>query len=213
MGGGGVCVCVWGGEGEGQTSLSNYFRACIVKREGLSVLMVNMVAKIERNKLFMPKFVQANAYAQRDNKASNVGRIHRNLLSAENVDQTAWLHRHPKSFFNFCFAQASAVVCVCVCVCCVCMCVCFSSYGPPRLLFGFFRLHTIFNQSIRTPQLHTISLLKLNLFVLKPVICQRTADLGITKTRLFKYTENLTTKKWKFSDKKNLIFLIFLLKT
>ena len=26
---------------------------------------------------------------------------------------------------------------------------------------------------------------------------------GITKTRLFKYTENLTTKKWKFSEKKN----------
>ena len=25
----------------------------------------------------------------------------------------------------------------------------------------------------------------------------------ITKTRLFKYTENFTTKKWKFSDKKN----------
>ena len=24
---------------------------------------------------------------------------------------------------------------------------------------------------------------------------------GITKTRLFKYTENFTTKKWKFSDK------------
>ena len=24
----------------------------------------------------------------------------------------------------------------------------------------------------------------------------------ITKTRLFKYTENITTKKWNFSDKK-----------
>ena len=31
----------------------------------------------------------------------------------------------------------------------------------------------------------------------------------ITKTRLFKYTENLTTKKWKFSDKKLLYFLNF----
>ena len=31
----------------------------------------------------------------------------------------------------------------------------------------------------------------------------------ITKTRLFKYTENFTTKKWKLSDKKNSdIFLI-----
>ena len=30
--------------------------------------------------------------------------------------------------------------------------------------------------------------------------------LVITKTRLFKYIENLTTKNWKFSDKKNLIF-------
>ena len=32
------------------------------------------------------------------------------------------------------------------------------------------------------------------------------------KARLFKYTENFTTKKWKFSDKKSLIFFIFLLK-
>ena len=35
----------------------------------------------------------------------------------------------------------------------------------------------------------------------------------ITKTRLFKYIENFTTKNWKFSDKKTLIFFIFLLKT
>ena len=34
----------------------------------------------------------------------------------------------------------------------------------------------------------------------------------IMKTYLFKYTENFTTKKWKFSDK-NLIFFMFLLKT
>ena len=33
----------------------------------------------------------------------------------------------------------------------------------------------------------------------------------IMKTRLFKYTENFTTKKWKFSEKKVLIFFIFLL--
>ena len=33
------------------------------------------------------------------------------------------------------------------------------------------------------------------------------------KIRLFKYTENFTNKKGKFSDKKNLIFFIFLLKT
>ena len=32
-------------------------------------------------------------------------------------------------------------------------------------------------------------------------------SLTITKTRLFKYTENFTTKKWKFSDK---IFLYIL---
>ena len=31
-------------------------------------------------------------------------------------------------------------------------------------------------------------------------------EAHITKTRLFKYTENFTTKKWKFSDKKILIF-------
>ena len=35
----------------------------------------------------------------------------------------------------------------------------------------------------------------------------------ITKTCLFKYIENFTTKKGKFSDKKILIFFIFLLKT
>ena len=35
----------------------------------------------------------------------------------------------------------------------------------------------------------------------------------ITKTRLFKYKENFTAKTWKFSDKKNLIIFIFLLKT
>ena len=31
---------------------------------------------------------------------------------------------------------------------------------------------------------------------------------GIMKTSLFKYTENLTTKKWKFSDKNSDIFHI-----
>ena len=31
---------------------------------------------------------------------------------------------------------------------------------------------------------------------------------AITKTRLFKYTENFTTKKWKFSDKNSDIFHI-----
>ena len=35
----------------------------------------------------------------------------------------------------------------------------------------------------------------------------------ITKTRLFKYIENFTSKNWKFSDKKTLTFFIFLLKT
>ena len=34
----------------------------------------------------------------------------------------------------------------------------------------------------------------------------------ITKTRLFKYIENFTTKNWKFSDKNSDIFK-FLLKT
>ena len=34
----------------------------------------------------------------------------------------------------------------------------------------------------------------------------------ISKTRLFKYIENFTTKNWKFSDKNSDIFM-FLLKT
>ena len=35
----------------------------------------------------------------------------------------------------------------------------------------------------------------------------------ITKTRLFKYIEKFTSKNWKFSDIKTLIFFLFLLKT
>ena len=34
---------------------------------------------------------------------------------------------------------------------------------------------------------------------------------NITKARLFKYTENFTTKKWKFSDKNSNILFKFLL--
>ena len=37
--------------------------------------------------------------------------------------------------------------------------------------------------------------------------------LSITKTCLFKYIENFTSKSWKFSNKQTLIFFIFLLKT
>ena len=32
--------------------------------------------------------------------------------------------------------------------------------------------------------------------------------ISITKTRLFKYTENFTTQNWKFSDKNSNIFHI-----
>ena len=35
----------------------------------------------------------------------------------------------------------------------------------------------------------------------------------IMRTRLFKYVENFTSRKWKFSDKKTLIIFIFVLKT
>ena len=41
----------------------------------------------------------------------------------------------------------------------------------------------------------------------------RSQNLYITKTRLFKYIENFTSKNKKNSDKKNLIFFIFQLKT
>ena len=37
--------------------------------------------------------------------------------------------------------------------------------------------------------------------------------MTITKTRLLKYIEYFTTKKWNFSVKKSDIFFIFLLKT
>ena len=40
-----------------------------------------------------------------------------------------------------------------------------------------------------------------------------TTTIHITKTRLFKYIENFTSKNWKFSDRKTLIFFILLLKT
>ena len=38
-------------------------------------------------------------------------------------------------------------------------------------------------------------------------------ETNITKTSLFKYTENFTTKKWNFLDKNSNIFFKFLLKT
>ena len=38
------------------------------------------------------------------------------------------------------------------------------------------------------------------------------ASISITKTCLFKYTENFTTKKWNFSDKKFRYLFLFLLK-
>ena len=38
---------------------------------------------------------------------------------------------------------------------------------------------------------------------------QRRPIIDITKTSLFKYTENFTTKKWKFSDKNSEIFHIY----
>ena len=36
---------------------------------------------------------------------------------------------------------------------------------------------------------------------------------NITKTRLFKYIDNFTTKHWKLSDKNSDFFFLFLLKT
>ena len=39
------------------------------------------------------------------------------------------------------------------------------------------------------------------------------AGKDITKTSLYKYIENFTTKKYKFLDKKTLRFFLFLLKT
>ena len=38
-------------------------------------------------------------------------------------------------------------------------------------------------------------------------------SFNITKTRLLKYIENFTTKKWKFSDENFWYFFLFLLKT
>ena len=49
---------------------------------------------------------------------------------------------------------------------------------------------------------------KTNLFVLSLFMWIPVFDQSITKTRLFKYIENFTTKKWKLSDEK----FIFLLK-
>ena len=54
--------------------------------------------------------------------------------------------------------------------------------------------------------LHVLLLFFLSLY------CKDPAQT-ITKTCLFKYTENFTTKKWKFTDKKFWYFFIFLPKT
>ena len=45
-------------------------------------------------------------------------------------------------------------------------------------------------------------------FVMESAIVKESSvfESFITKTHLFKYIENFTTKKGKFSDKKNLIF-------
>ena len=45
------------------------------------------------------------------------------------------------------------------------------------------------------------------------IACYNYNGINITKTRLFKYIENFTSENIKFSDKKNWIFFIFLLKT
>ena len=49
--------------------------------------------------------------------------------------------------------------------------------------------------------------------IYKKTLKQDETDQNIMKTRLFKYIENFTSKNWKFSDKKLLLFFIFLLKT
>ena len=47
----------------------------------------------------------------------------------------------------------------------------------------------------------------------KYIMCWKGKQDIITKTRLFEYIENFTTKKKKIFRQKNLIFFIFLLKT
>ena len=42
----------------------------------------------------------------------------------------------------------------------------------------------------------------------RKTLCVGYTSLAITKTNLFKYTENFTTKKWKFSDNSSDIFHI-----
>ena len=56
----------------------------------------------------------------------------------------------------------------------------------------------------------TVADLSFDFFLKKPTCADVDVGIGfdITKTRLFKYTEKFTTKKWKFSDKNSDIFLI-----
>ena len=55
----------------------------------------------------------------------------------------------------------------------------------------------------------TLSLLRLCTFGCKRLLFQSKAVVvHITKTRLFKYIENFTSKHWKFSDKNSYIFHI-----
>ena len=54
----------------------------------------------------------------------------------------------------------------------------------------------------------TSKLLKINGY-LSYMFCIFCICINIMKTRLFKYTENFTTKKCKFSDKNSDIFHIF----
>ena len=49
---------------------------------------------------------------------------------------------------------------------------------------------------------------------IQPALSQNNPQFPITKTHLFKYIENVPSKKWTFSDKKKSdIFFKFLLKT
>ena len=64
--------------------------------------------------------------------------------------------------------------------------------------------------SLETPHWGASNESKRHIFVQKSdYSCWYPSYLGITKTRLFKYVENFTSKNWKFSDKKLWYFSYF----
>ena len=83
-------------------------------------------------------------------------------------------------------------------------------------VFLFLRYYSI-NRKKSYQRIHlknaNVPVVRMSVFVHGWLLSTPVMKQSITKTRLFKYKENFTSKNWKFSAKKLWYFFIFLLKT